>query len=43
MKENNLGRDIAHDGILQGDQRFRRLDLVDGLDLVDKYVLERIN
>ena len=29
MKENNLGRNIAHDGILQGDQRFRRLDLVD--------------
>ena len=39
---NWLGRDGTHDGVLQRDQRFGGLDLVNGLDLVDKYLLQRI-
>lgn len=43
MQFGGLRHDGAHNGVLQRDQRFGRLDLVDGLDLVDKYLLQRVD
>ncbi|BCQ42248.1 hypothetical protein ERHA54_48510 [Erwinia rhapontici] len=33
----------AHNRVLQGDQGFGGLDFIDGLDLVDQYLLQGID